>query len=129
MQQTSSLDPNLPWSGYDVYKEEQIHSQENAKYLQQPALLDKILISKWILLGEQERNKYVIQAQTIINHYVKGKIYTMAAERGVPLSVAHELEREMNHKVQIEEYKALVEEKSKREEKKWFDKQAEELIL
>ena len=64
-----------------------------------------------------------------MNHYIKEKIYKMAIERGVPLSVAHELEREMNHKVQIAEYKVLVEEKRKREEKKCLVEWEEELTL
>ena len=52
------------------------------------------------MLNEKERNTYIIQAETILDNYVKGRIYTMAEERGLPLSfLAHDLERKMNTKI------------------------------
>ena len=56
------MNQRIHLSGFSLFKKERQNDDDLTEYKAHPALLDKLLIMKYIMLEEKERNKYIIQA-------------------------------------------------------------------
>ena len=57
------------------------------------------------MLDEKEREKYIIEAQFVIDIFVKQKIYGMAMKKGISGGVTQELMKKLNIQIILDEYK------------------------
>ncbi|KAM3137714.1 hypothetical protein pb186bvf_010134 [Paramecium bursaria] len=98
----------LSFSGYGLFKKKKQDDQDLAEYRSNPALIEKLLIIKYIMLDEKEREKYIIEAQFVIDIFVKQKIYGMAMKKGISGGVTQELMKKLNIQIILDEYKQML---------------------